>query len=310
MDDPPVLQHWAIARPSGGVSYPGSQLIATGGVILLSSFMNVNAQQTPCADIDCLQAKEKATPFENLLFDKIENDIRMNPLKAPDIVSEALVTNVSNPLTFAGHLLQRANQALGQRLNQVEIARIVFAAVKARPQAALEIVRGAIQTTPARLHSNIVAAAVAGVPDAYLRAEVITACEIFGETLNIRRQPILEDRIVCTEGNQEFVEEAALAYETPNLSDEDGKTGKTLIVPSRRDLTKTLAEILIDAAIQAGSSASIYDLQQAVDLVLQNNFGAIAGNPADSNTNITVPPPVTSTPTPGTPTPTPSPVSP
>jgi hypothetical protein len=68
--------------------------------------------------------------------------------------------------------------------------------------------------------------------------------------------------------------------------------------------------IRIDAAIQAGSSASIYDLQQAVDLVLQNNFGAIAGNPADSNTNITVPPPVTPTPTPGTPTPTPSPVSP
>jgi hypothetical protein len=288
MDDPPVLLHWAVARPSGGFAYPGSRLLATGGLILLSSFMNVNAQQTPCPDIDCLQAKEKATPFENLLLDKIENDIRVNPLKAPDIVSEALVTNVSNPLTFAGHLLQRASKALGQRMNQVEIARIVFAAVKVRPQAAIEIVRGAIQTTPARLHSNIVAAAVAGVPDAYLRAEVIRACEIFGETLNIRRQPILEDRIVCTEGNQQFVEEVALGYEATTLSD-----------------YKTLAEVLIDAAIQAGSSASIYDLQQAVDLVLQNNFEAIAGNPADSSTNITVPPPITPTPTPAPPTPTP-----
>jgi hypothetical protein len=151
MDDPPVLLHWAVARPSGGFAYPGSRLLATGGLILLSSFMNVNAQQTPCPDIDCLQAKEKATPFENLLLDKIENDIRVNPLKAPDIVSEALVTNVSNPLTFAGHLLQRASKALGQRMNQVEIARIVFAAVKVRPQAAIEIVRGAILTTPARL---------------------------------------------------------------------------------------------------------------------------------------------------------------
>jgi hypothetical protein len=98
-----------------------------------------------------------------------------------------------------------------------------------------------------------------------------------------------------TEGNQEFIEEVALGYEAITLSD-----------------YKTLAEVLIDAAIQAGSSASIYDLQQAVDLVLQNNFGfpSIVGNPADSNTNITAPPPVTPTPTPATPTPTPSPVSP
>jgi hypothetical protein len=302
MDDLPVRLDWLVAVLLGRLF----QLLAASGIVVLSSFSNVNAQQTPplniangrptpYPDVDRLQAKEKATPFENLLLDKIENDIRVNPLRAPDIVSEALVTNVSNPLTFAGHLVQRANQALGQKLNQVEIARIVLAAVRARPQAAIEIVRGAIQTTPARLHPNIVAAAVAGVPDAYLRAEVTTGYEIFGETLNIRRQPILEDRILYTEGNQEFIEEVALGYEAITLSD-----------------YKTLAEVLIDAAIQAGSSASIYDLQQAVDLVLQNNFGfpSIVGNPADSNTNITAPPPVTPTPTPATPTPTPSPVSP
>src|SRR6266853_3746022 len=44
--------------------------------------------------------------------------------------------------------------------------------VRARLQAAIEIVRCAIQTTSARLHPNVVAAAVAGVPDAYRRAEV------------------------------------------------------------------------------------------------------------------------------------------
>jgi len=237
-------------------------------------------------------------------------------LKASEIVSEALATDVSNPLTFAGHVLQRANRALGQKLNQVQVARIVFAAVKARPQAGIEIIRGAIQTAPVRLHPNIVAAAVAGVPDAYLRIQAITICETFGETLSIRRQPVLEDRILCTEGNQEFVEEVGLGYETTTRSEYEA-----------------LAEALVDAAIQAGSLASISDLQQAVDLVLQNNFGfpSIVGDPADQGTNITVPPPVaptatpgrptatpktptptpgTPTPTPPTPTPTPSPVSP
>jgi hypothetical protein len=320
MDDPPILLNGAVALLPRGFSGPGSRLLAVGGLTLFSCFSSVNAQQaprpdtvnalrTPCPDIDCLRAKEKATPFENFLLDKVENDIRANPLKAPDIVSEALVTDVSNPLTFAGHLLQRANKALGQNLNRVEIARIILAAVKARPEAVLEIVRGAIQTTPARFHSNIVAAAVAGIPDPYLRAEVITVCEIFGETLNIRRQPILEDRILCTEGNQEFVQESALGYETTTLLEEDGKTS---ITRSRGELAKTLAEAIIDAAIQAGSPESSFELTQAVDLVLQNNLGflSIEGNPADSSTLITVPPPVTPTPSPPRPTPTPTPTTP
>jgi len=78
-------------------------------------------------------------------------------------------------------------------------------------------------------------------------------------------------------------------------------------------------EAIIDAAIQAGSSESSFDLQQAVDLVLRNGLGlfSLEGNPADSSTLLTVPPPITPTPTPGrptptpaTPTPTPSPISP
>jgi len=147
-----------------------------------------------------------------------------------------------------------------------------------------------------------VAAAVAALGDPYLRVELVTIEEYFRETLQVSRQPILRDRIRCIQGAQETVEEAALAYKTTSLPE-----------------TVTLAEAIIDAAIQAGSSESSFALQQAVDLVLQNGLGlsSLEGNPADSSTLLTVPPPITPTPTPGrpsptpaTPTPTPSPISP
>jgi hypothetical protein len=233
---------------------------------------------------------EKLTPFEDLLLDEVENAVQADPSKASDIVVKAIATEVSNPLNFPGHVMQRAIRALGPKVNESNIALMVLGAVRARPMALFETVQASIQGTRAHLHPNIVAAAVAAVGDPYLRVQSITVEEYFRETVHAARYPILWDRIRCVEGGQETVEEAALSYKTSTLPE-----------------ALTLAEAVVDSAIQAGSSANIFDLQLAVNQVLQNGFAvfSLQGNPADSSTLITVPPPFTSTPTP-----TPSPVSP
>jgi hypothetical protein len=295
-------------RFSGGAL----RLLAIWGFIMLCGLSNLraqgtthNAQETEHPDPCSSPTNEKLTPFEDLLLDQVENAVLTNPSEAPDIVVEAIATDVSNPLNFPGHVIQRAVRALGQKVNQANMARIVFGAVRARPDAVLETVRASIQRIRAPLHPNIVAAAVAALGDPYLRVELITIEEYFRETLQVSRQPILWDRIRCIQGAQETVEEVALGYKTTSLPE-----------------AVTLAEAIIDSAIEAGSSESSFDLQRAVDLVLQNGLGlsSLEGNPADSSTLLTVPPPIKPTPTPGTPgtptptpptpTPTPSPISP
>jgi hypothetical protein len=278
----------------------GLRQAAACGFIVLCSIVNLCAQERshngheasepdPCSS----PTNEKLTPFEDLLLDEVENAVRTNPSNAADIVVEAIGRDVSNPLNFPGHVMQRTIRALGPRVNQSNIAITVFGAVRARPNAVFETVRASIQETRAQLHPNIVAAAVAALANPYLRVDLITIEEYFRETLHVARYPILWDRVRCVRGAQETVQEAALSYKTSTLPE-----------------ALTLAEAIIDSAIQAGSSASSFDLQQAVDLVLQNGFAlfSLQGNPADSSTLITVPPPIFSTPS--TPTPTPSPVSP
>jgi hypothetical protein len=296
MDDPEVPWDWRAAVLRGRFSF-----LAMGGLILFCSLPavcgqetpNTGARQTTTPDPCGSPINEKLTPFEDLLLDQVENAVRADPSKASDIVVKAIATDVSNPLNFPGHVMQRAIRALGQRVNQSNIAISVFGAVRARPSAVFETVRASIQATRAQLHPNIVAAAVAALADPYLRVETITVEEYFRETQRVARYPILWDRIRCVQGAQETVEEAALSCKTSTLPE-----------------ALTLAEAIVDSAIQAGSSESLFDLQHAVNLVLQNGFAvsSLQGNPADSSTLITVPPPIS--PAPSTPTPTPPPISP
>jgi hypothetical protein len=293
MDDPKVPWDRRAAEPGGRLSS-----LAMGGLILFCSLSGVRAQetsttgarQTPSPDPCSSSMNEKLTPFEDLLLDKVENSVRIDPSKASDIVVKAIANDVSNPLNLPGHVMQRAIRALGPKVNQSSIAVIVFGAVRVRPTALFEIVQASIQGTGANLHPYIVSAAVAAVGDPYLQVESIAIEEYFRETLHAARYPILWDRIVCVQGGQETVEEGALTYKTSTLPE-----------------ALTLAEAIVDSAIQAGSSESVFDLQLAVNQVLQNGFAvfSLQGNPADSGTLITVPPPP-----PSTPTPTPPPVSP
>jgi hypothetical protein len=293
MDDLQVLWDRRAAVPRGGLS----SLVMVGLIMVYSlpplyaqEASTPNARQTPASDPCSSQTNEKLTPFEDLLLDKIESAVQADPSKLPDIIARAIATDVSNPLNFPGHVMQRAIRALGPKINESNVAIMVFGAVRARPTALFETVQASIEKTRAHLHPNIVAAAVAAVGDPYLRVESVTVEEYFRQTRDAARYPILWDHIRCVQGGQETVEEGALTYKISSLPE-----------------ARTLAEAVIDSAIQAGSSESVLDLQLAVNQVLQNGFGifSLQGNPADSSTLITVPPPVISTPTP-----TPPPVSP
>ena len=100
---------------------------------------------------------------------EVERDIRSDPSKAPDVVARALGISVADPIVFAGQVVQSAIHTLLRPITRAQISALILAAAKARPAAVLEIVRVAVRGTPKDLHRDIVAAAVAGVPDPYTR---------------------------------------------------------------------------------------------------------------------------------------------
>jgi uncharacterized membrane protein YgcG len=108
------------------------------------------------------------TEKEGLLAE-VERDIRADPSEAPEVVARALGISVADPIVFAGQAVQSAIHTLLRPITRSQISALILAATKARPAAVLEIVRVAVRGTPKNLHRDIVAAAVAGVPDPYSR---------------------------------------------------------------------------------------------------------------------------------------------
>ena len=87
----------------------------------------------------------------------VEND----PRNASDIVTKAIQADPQQSIFYAGEVVRSAIRGLGNSISEVAISFLVAAAVNARPQAALQIVRVAVGETPPKLHATIVAAAVA-----------------------------------------------------------------------------------------------------------------------------------------------------
>ena len=216
--------------------------------------------------------------LRNAALAELGQDVRKEPTKAPDFETHALAVEVHHTISFAGKSVRAALHVLGPAIyNHGLAARIIRAAILARPEAALEIVRDAVQETPPQVHSDIVGAATSSVPDPF-------------ET--VREIRIREDLLVPPE--------EVWGYQPGN--------------------GPTLAEDILQAAIDAGSSESQYVLSSSVDTALENDLRppTVTGDPADPETLITkfpAPSPVVSptpTPTPTrtprrTPTPTPTP---
>src|SRR5262245_9554985 len=110
---------------------------------------------------------ENVTSAEKAALNEVEAEVRRDRLKAPDLVAKALRTEVPHPVPCSCEIVRAAIFGFEGLANRVEVARLIFAAVKARPEEVLSIEGVAIENLPGRFHPDIVAAAVAAVPDPY-----------------------------------------------------------------------------------------------------------------------------------------------
>jgi hypothetical protein len=104
---------------------------------------------------------------------QLQQKVASNRLNASDIVTKAIQADPQHSIFYAGEVVRFALRGLGSSISEVEISSLIAAAVNARPQAALQIVRVAVGEVPPKFHADIVAAAVADVPDPYEEVIII-----------------------------------------------------------------------------------------------------------------------------------------
>jgi hypothetical protein len=139
-------------------------------VSLLVPLPSVAAQEAPkveAFDRDFILVQE-VTSAEQAALAEVEDRVRQDRTKAPTVVTTALRTEVPKPIPYSCEVVRAAILGLDGHADRIEIARIVFAAVKVRPEEALSIVGVAVEDLPERYHRDIVGAAVAAVPDPYV----------------------------------------------------------------------------------------------------------------------------------------------
>jgi hypothetical protein len=228
----------------------------------------------------------------------VEND----PRSAPDIVTKAIQADPQHSIFYAGEVVRSAIRGLGNSISEVAISLLVAAAVNARPQAALQIVRVAVGETPPKLHASIVAAAVADVPDPYEEVIVVHRRERSSEPPSVveKRNAFTVSKVFVTDGESATPDSKSVVAEGKAVATE----GKELVGPEILSYepgtgpgSMTLAEAIIQAAIEGGSTAGLYALTNSVNLILLSTTPPLEGDPANPNTDMI-------------PLPTPSPVSP
>jgi hypothetical protein len=226
----------------------------------------------------------------------VEND----PRNTSDIVTKAIQADPQHSIFYAGEVVRSAIRGLGDSISEVAISFLVAAAVNARPQAALQIVRVAVGETPPKLHATIVAAAVADVPDPYEEVIIVHRREGFSEPPSLveKRNAFTVSKVFATDGESATRDGKSVVAEGKAVATE----GKEPIGPEVLSYepgtgpgSMTLAEAIIQAAIEGGSTAGLYALTNSVNLILLSTTPPLQGDQAD--------------PLP-TPMPTPSPVSP
>jgi hypothetical protein len=111
---------------------------------------------------------ENVSSAEQAALAEVADRVRQDRTKAPEVVTKALSTEVPNPVPCSCEVVRAAIFGFAGQANRIEIARTIFAAVRARPEEALSIVGVAIEILPERLHRDVVGAAVAAIPDPYV----------------------------------------------------------------------------------------------------------------------------------------------
>jgi hypothetical protein len=150
--------------------YSSRNILTICVVPFLVPLQAISAQDAPevgASDRDFILV-EDATSAERAALAEVTDQIRKDPTKAPEVVTRALEKEVPNPVPSACQVVGAAISGFDRKANRIEIARMIFAAVKARTEETLSIVGVAIENLPDSLHRDIVGAAVAALPDPYV----------------------------------------------------------------------------------------------------------------------------------------------
>jgi hypothetical protein len=244
---------------------------------------------------------------------QLQQKVESNRQNAADIVAKAIQADSQQSISYAGEVVRYALRGLGNSISEVEISFLIAAAVNARPQAALQIVRVAVGEAPPKFHANIVAAAVAEVPDPYEEVVVVHRREGSPEPPKSieKSKSYIIDEAVVSDGKSTVSDGKSVVAEGKAVATE-GKDpiGPEVISyePSTSPDSITLAEAIVLAALEGGSTAGLNTLMNSVNVILLSLTEPLsAWDPATSAIPITNSPPGIPT---QTPPPTPPPVSP
>src|SRR5271166_5817691 len=253
---------------------------------------------------------------------QLQHKVESNRKDAADIVTKAIQADPQHSVFYAGEVVRFALRGLGSSISELEISSLIAAAVNARPQAALQIVRVAVGEVPPRFHADIVAAAVADVPDPYEEVIIVHRREGSPEL----PKPIDKSKLftvgkdVASDGKSAVSDGKSVVAEGKGVATEGKElVGPEVITyePSTALGSITLAEAIVLAALAGGSTVGLDTLMDAVNIILLSLTAPLgAWNPWNLTTLITKTPPSTPTqtpppvPPPPTPPPTPPPVSP
>jgi hypothetical protein len=188
---------------------------------------------------DPLSQEPRSRSVQELI--QMQNRIRADRLHTPEIVADALKADAREPILWVGTIVRAAISALGDSISKLEVARLIKAAVETRPDAVLQIVRTAVMETRPQLHPDILAAAVAAVPDPLIRVCL----------QHLREVPRVDETFFEAAKKKTPVEEEALGYDVGDCPD-----------------STTLAELIVDSAIGAGSTAGVDALYGSINNVL------------------------------------------
>jgi hypothetical protein len=244
---------------------------------------------------------------------QLQQQVESNRKNAPDIVAKAIQVDPEHSISYAGNVVRYALRGLGGSISEAEISFLIAAAVNARPQAALQIVRVAVGEVPPKFHAAIVAAAVAEVPDPYEQVIIVHRREAPPQPPKpIEKSNLfIIDKAVVSDGKSAVSDGKSVVAEGKGMATEGKEpVGPEVITfePSDSPDSITLAEAIVLAALEGGSTVGLETLMDSINAILLGLTTPFWGwNPANSSTLITKSPPVTPT---QTPPPTPPPVSP
>jgi hypothetical protein len=225
---------------------------------------------------------------------QLQHKVETNRQNAPDIVTKAIQGDPQRSVFYAGEAVRYALRGLGNSISEAEISFLIAAAVNARPQAALQIVRVAVGEVPSKFHANIVAAAVADVPDPYEQVVVVHRREGSPDAPKSieKKSPLfLTDKVVASDGKSSASDGKSMVTEGKAVATEGKESVGPYVLgyePSNSPDSITLAEAIIQSALEGGSTAGLDTLTDSVNAILLGLTGPLgAWNPVDLNNLIT-----------------------